>query len=197
MVAPTTTNMNASVAYSRDGSYPGGASCSTASDSAKRFMTALPNGVYAQLAPHPINRGARGVVHLDHLRPVPGEPFLRPFPRRVDAHLRAVRERATRVIEDVDGSHGEPRVALGINVVERHPPRLLRVAYVHFLVDDHEHLGERHEPLPPHGVHHLVRLPGILLVDRYEHEVVEDPLCRHVIVDDLGDRQLEQRQEDA
>ena len=91
----------------------------------------------------------------------------------------------------------ESRVALRIDVVERHPPRFLRVAHVHPMVDDDEHLGQRHQPLAPQRVHHLVRLPRILLLDRDEHQVVKDPFGRHVVVDDLGNRQLEQRKEDS
>ena len=46
-------------------------------------------------------------------------------------------------------------------------------------------------------VHHLVGLSRILLLDRDEDQVVKDPFRRHVIVDDFGNRQLEQRKKDA
>ena len=100
------------------------------------------------------------------------------------------------MIEHIHRPHREAHVALGVDVVERHPPRLFFILHVHFLVEHHQHLGERHQTLPPHRVHHLVRLTGILLVNRHEHEVMKYPLGRHVIIHDLGNRHLEERQED-
>src|SRR2546426_9381851 len=94
-------------------------------------------------------------------------------------------EAATRVVEDVDRPHREPHVALRIDVIQRHPPRLLGIPHVDVLVQHDDHLSERHEPLPPQPVHHLVGLPGILFVDAHEDEVVKDPLGRHVQVHEL------------
>src|SRR3989442_13077506 len=90
----------------------------------------------AKLTPHRIHPPLRLLVHHDLPRPLAREPLLLPFPRRVDSHLRAEGETAARVVEHVDRSHGEPHVALGIDVVQRHPPRLLGVAHVHVLVED-------------------------------------------------------------
>src|SRR4051794_24241292 len=119
--APTTTNMNASVAYRRDGSYaaPGSWNAAATSAAATGMVTRSPARPDAQLPPDAVNGRARRLVHLDHLRPVAGEPFLGPFACRVDPHLRAVRECPARVIEDVDRAHREPRIALGVDVVER------------------------------------------------------------------------------
>src|SRR5664279_1508263 len=91
-----------------------------------------------KLRPHPIHLRLRPRVHLDHRRPLPAESLLRPLLRRIDAHLRPVRERPARVIQYIHRPHREARVAFRIDVVERHPPRLARIAHVHPLVDDHQ-----------------------------------------------------------
>jgi hypothetical protein len=101
------------------------------------------------------------------------------------------------VVEHIDRTHREPRVTLRIDVVERDPPCLLWVADVDVFVDDDDELRERHEPLAPERVHHLVGVSRILLVDRHEYEVVEDSLGRHVIVDDFRDGELQQRKKDS
>ena len=101
------------------------------------------------------------------------------------------------MIEHINGPHGEPDVALRVHVIERHPPRFHGIAHVDLLVDHHEHLRERHQPLPPQRVHDLVRVSRIFLVDGHEHEVMKPALGRHVVVDDFGRGELEQRQEDA
>src|SRR5882762_1761122 len=111
--------------------------------------------VNAELLPHRVDGPLRPLVHDDLVRPFAREPLFLPLARRVDPHLRAEREAAARVIEHVDRPHGEPHVALRIDVVQRHPPRLLGVAHVDVLVQHDDHLGERHEPLPPQPVHHL------------------------------------------
>src|SRR2546422_7477314 len=150
----------------------------------------------AKLPPHRVHLLLRLWIHHDPVRPLAREPFFLPFASGVDAHLRAEGEGAAGVVEHVDRPQGEPHVALGVDVVERHPPRLPRVLNVHILIEHDDHLGERHQPLPPETVHDLVRLTGILLVDAHEDEVVKDPRRRHVDVHDFGDRELEERQED-
>src|SRR2546430_14499229 len=77
-----------------------------------------------QLPPHGIDFLSRGLVHHDLVRPLPREPLFLPFPGGVDPHPRAEGERAARVVEHVDRPHREAYVALGIDVVQRHPPRL-------------------------------------------------------------------------
>src|SRR5881392_285270 len=132
-----------------------------------------PSKFNPQLLPHRVDLLLRLRVHDDPVRPFPREPFFIPLARRIDPHFGAEREAAARVIEDVDRPHREPHVALGVDVIQRHPPRLLGIAHVHVLVQHDDHLGERHQPLPPQPVHDLVGLPGILLVDAHEHEVVK------------------------
>src|SRR5437867_9037234 len=83
-----------------------------------------------ELLPHVVHPPLRLLIHHDLPRPLAREPLLLPFPRRVDSHLRAEGETAARVVEHVDRSHGEPHVALGIDVVQRHPPRLDRKSVV-------------------------------------------------------------------
>src|SRR2546425_22222 len=150
----------------------------------------------AKLPPHRVHLLLRLWIHHDPVRPLAREPFFLPLASGVDSHLRAEGEGAARVVEHVDRPQGEPHVALGVDVVERHPPRLPRVLNVQILIEHDDHLGERHQPLPPETVHDLVRLTGILLVDAHEDEVVKDPRRRHVDVHDFGDRELEERQED-
>src|SRR5438093_8225440 len=131
-----------------------------------------PSQFNPQLLPHRVDLPLRLRVHDDPVRPFPREPFFLPLARRIDPHFGAEREAAARVIEDVDRPHREPHVALGVDVIQRHPPRLLGIAHVHVLVQHDDHLGERHQPLPPQPVHDLLGLPGLLLVDANEHEVV-------------------------
>src|SRR3989442_8389481 len=104
--------------------------------------------VNPQLLPHRVDSFLGRLVHHDLVRPLARETLLFPFARRVDSHLGAEREPAARVVQHVDRPHREPHVALGVDVVQRHPPRLLGVAHVHVLVEHHDHLGERHQPLP-------------------------------------------------
>src|SRR5450755_1181105 len=98
--------------------------------------SSFPHLAEPQLRPHRIHLRLRPRIHLDHRRPLPAEPLLRPLLRRVDSHLRSVRKGAARMIEHIHRPHRKARVALRIDVVERHPPRLARIAHVHPLVDD-------------------------------------------------------------
>src|SRR6266545_6337064 len=157
----------------------------TSNESPENVWPSRRSELNAELLPHRIDASLRLLVHHDLVRPLAREAFFLPFARRVDPHLRAEREAAARVVEHVDRPHREAHVALGIDVVQRDPPGLLGIAHVDVLVQHHDHLGERHQPLPPQPVHHLVRLAGILLVDAHEHEVVEDPRGGHVDVHDL------------
>src|SRR5205823_3088566 len=93
-------------------------------------------------------------IHDDSIRPLAREALFLPFAGRVDPHLGPERECPARVIEHVDRPHGEAHVALGVDVVQRHPPRLLRVPHVHIPVEHDDHLGQRHQPLAPQSVHH-------------------------------------------
>src|SRR5437899_9867388 len=139
-----------------------------------------PSELNPQLLPHRIHFLLRLRVHHDPVGPLAREALLFPLARGVDPHLRAERERPARVVEHVDRPQREPHVALGIDVVQRHPPRFLRIPHVHVSIEHHDALGERHEPLAPQAVHHLVRLAGILLVDAHEHEIVKDPRRGHL-----------------
>src|SRR5207302_5837358 len=120
-----------------------------------------------QLLPHRVHAPLGLDVHHDPVRPVAREAFFLPLARRVDPHFRPEGEPPTRVIEHVDRARGEAYVALGVDMVQRDPPRLMRILYVHVLVEHDDHLGQRHQPLAPQAVHHLVRLPGVLLVDAH------------------------------
>ena len=70
------------------------------------------------------------------------------------------------------------------------------VADVHVPVDHDDRLREHHLPGPPDRVHGLAGVAGIALVDRDDHEVVEDALDRQVHVHDLGDRLLHEREKE-
>src|SRR5713101_3866520 len=105
--------------------------------------------VNSEVLPHLVDTLLRLRIHDDLARPFAGEPLFFPLARRVDPHFRAEREAAARVVEDVDRPHREPHVALRVDVIQRHPPRLLGIAHVDVLVQHDDHLGERHEPLPP------------------------------------------------
>ena len=88
-------------------------------------------------------------------------------------------------------------VARRVDVRAGDPGHLGLVLHVHVLVDDDDALGEHELPEPPERAHDLPRVPGIALVDRDEHDVVEDAGRRKVHVDDLRQRLSDERQEDA
>src|SRR6059036_2224376 len=106
------------------------ASSSRAASPAKPRPSHLRNRLKlnAELLPHHSHLCLRSIVHHDLVRPLAREAFFVPLPRRVDAHLRAVREPAAGVIEHVDRPHREANVALGVDMIERDPPGLLRFA---------------------------------------------------------------------
>ena len=124
-------------------------------------------------------------------------PFGRPFPRRVDAHLAAVRRQIRGIVQIVDRPLGHLDVAQRIDVGADDPRHLAEVVHVDVLVDDDDRLREHQLTEAPERVHDLARVPGIALVDRHDHEVVEDALGRKVHVDDLGQRLADHRQENA
>src|SRR2546425_12546288 len=103
----------------------------------------------AKLPPHRVDPLLGRLVHHDPVRPLAGESLFLPLAGRVDPHLRAERESAARVVEHVNRAHGEPHVPLRVDVVQRHPPRLPGVLHVHVLLEHDDHLGERHQALPP------------------------------------------------
>ena len=65
------------------------------------------------------------------------------------------------------------------------------------MIDDDQDLGQGHEPLSPERVHDLIRLSRIVLLDRDEYEIVKDALGGHVVIHDLGNRQLEKWEKDS
>src|SRR5438094_4011919 len=102
-----------------------------------------PSELNPQLLPHGVDSLLGLGIHDDLVRPLAREAFLLPLARGVDAHLRSEGEAATRVLEHVDRTHGEPHVALGVDVVQRHPPCFSLVLHVHVLVEVHDYFGAR------------------------------------------------------
>src|SRR6202165_4609661 len=131
-----------------------------------------PSELNPQLPPHRVDACLGFRIHHDLVGPLAREAFLLPLPRGIDPHLGPVREAPARMVEHVSRSHRQPRVAFGVDVVQAHPPRFLRISHVDVFVHHHDHLGQRHQPLPPQAVHHFVRLTRVLFVDAHEHEVV-------------------------
>src|SRR2546421_8241247 len=84
-----------------------------------------PSELNPQLLPHRIDAPLGLRVHHDSIRPLAREAFLFPFAGRVDPHLGPERESPARVIKHVDRPQAEAHVAVGADVVQRHPPRLL------------------------------------------------------------------------
>src|SRR5580704_12915771 len=69
--------------------------------------------------------------------------------------------------------------------------------HVDIFVDYQYALSEHRLAERPDGVHHFTRLTRVGFANRDNHEVVKDAFDGKVYIDDLGDRQLHQRQEDA
>ena len=75
------------------------------------------------------------------------------------------------------------------------PGDLAHVVHVHVFVDDDDGFREHQLAEAPERAHDLPGVAGIALVDRDDHEIVEDALGRKVHVDDLRDRLADHRQE--
>src|SRR5712691_4831697 len=101
------------------------------------------------------------------------------------------------MVERIDRTKGELNVAFGIDVIEDLECDVGDVLRVDVLVHHDDALGEHRLPQRPDGVHHFPRLPRVRLLDRDQHQVVEDAFDWQVYVHDLGDGELHQRQEDA
>src|SRR5262245_44098836 len=144
------------------------------------------------LPPAPLDEGAHLRAHPHLVGPGAREPLRRPLPRGVDPDLRAEVREARGVVEGLDRAEDELEVALRVDVVERLPGDLARVLDVRVGVEDDDDLREHRLPEPPDPVHHLAGVAGEALLDRDEHQVVEDPLPRHVDVDDLGELLLQE-----
>jgi hypothetical protein len=95
--------------------------------------------------------------------PVPREALLGPLARGIDAHLAAVGERAAGMIEHVHRPHREAHVALGVDVVERHPPRLLRLRTFTSLSTTTSTLASDISPCPHSAFITLYACPGYFL----------------------------------
>src|SRR5260370_17122715 len=120
-----------------------------ARDSPPNVCPSRAGEVNPELLPHRVHPTLGRLVHDDPVGPLAGEPLLLPLAGRVDSHLRAEREPTARVIQHVDRAHREPHVAFGIDMVQRHPPRLLRVLHVHAPLHHTSHFAPPHQPLPP------------------------------------------------
>ncbi len=96
----------------------------------------------------------------------------------------------------VDRALDDGQVAGVVGVAERPPGDLVQVVHVAVRVDDHDQLGQRHHVGAPDGVHHLLRVLGVLLVDRDDRAVVEAARLGQVVVHDVRDDDLQQRQEE-
>src|SRR5271166_2093863 len=83
------------------------------------------------------------------------EPFLFPFARGVDSHLRPVIRQAAGVVERIHRPQHELNVALRIDVVQRLPRHFAHVLHVDVLIHHHDALAEHRLPESPDGVHHL------------------------------------------
>ena len=129
------------------------------------------------------------------LRPL-APALLDPLAGGVDADLAAEGEVGGGVVEHVDRAVGQDQVAPHVDVGEGAPGRLADVLHVHVLVEDHQRLGLGHLAGAPQAVDHLLGLARVLLLDGDQAEVVEDPLHRHAVVDDLRGDHLQERQEE-
>src|SRR2546422_306151 len=131
----------------------------------------------AKLPPHRVHLLLRLWIHHDPVRPLAREPFFLPFASGVDAHLRAEGEGAAGVVEHVDRPQGEPHVALGVDVVERHPPRLPRVLNVHILIE-HDDRSEEHTSELQSRLHLVCRLLLEKKKKRPEIQSRSNNICR-------------------
>jgi hypothetical protein len=124
------------------------------------------------------------------------EALARELFRRVDADVRPEARLPRGVIELVDRAERELEVALRVDVVERLPGDFRRIVDVAAGVHDDDHLREHHLAGSPDGVHDLPRLPRITLVDRDDHQVVEDAFDGERHVHDVGNRLSNEREEE-
>src|SRR5262249_16322969 len=115
---------------------------------------------------------------------------------RVDAQLATVTVSKRGVIQVVHRTFENDEITTRIDVAGGPPRHFREIVDVYVLADDHDRLGEHHEPHAPQGLHDLARLTGIPLADRNDDHVVKHAFGRHVHVHELGQHELHDRQED-
>src|SRR5688500_19432426 len=73
-------------------------------------------------------------VHDDGLGPLPFKTFATPFSRSINTKLRAVAQSRRRVIENVDRSFDEYRVAFGVDMIAGDPHHLGKIVHVYVMI---------------------------------------------------------------
>ncbi len=101
------------------------------------------------------------------------------------------------MIQRLHRPQDELDISLGVDVVQHLPGDLREVPDVHVPIHHHDHLGEHGLSRPPDGVHHLPGMARVLLIDGHDHQIMEDPLERHVEVHHLGELFFHQGEEEA
>ena len=101
------------------------------------------------------------------------------------------------MVEVVHRPVEDHEVPLGIDVAGGAPGDLREIVDVHVRADDDDRLRQHHEAHAPERRHHLARVARVALLDRHDHEVLEDTLGRHVDVDDLGQQEPDDGHEQA
>ncbi len=116
--------------------------------------------------------------------------------RRVDPELAAVELASGCMIEMVERTLRDQDVALRVDVRRDAEEHVRVVVDVHIRVDHDDRLRQREHPEPPQRVHDLLRMARKRLADGDDDAVVESARDRQVVVDDLGKRHADGRQED-
>src|SRR2546430_5197299 len=153
---------------------------------ATRFRGRSPSSSEAVVLPAPGDELTDLVRHHDLLGPGLHDVVERALLGRVDPELAAESVAERGVIEVVHRALEHHEVALRVDVAGGAPGDLREIVDVHAVADDDDRLRQHHEPHAPERRHDLARVTGIALLDRDDHEVVEDALGRHVDVDDFG-----------
>ena len=101
------------------------------------------------------------------------------------------------MVEDVQGAVDEGDVAFGIDVGGDVEHDVVDGMDIDVFIDDDDHFGPGHLAGAPDGGHDFAGVVGVFLLDLDEGAGVEDAEHGKVVVDDVGDEDLQEREEDA
>src|SRR5579863_85270 len=153
--------------------------------------------LFCQCLPFAVDQDLCLGIHDNFIGPRAREALAGPLARGIDAHFRPEVWQPAGMVERIDRTEGELDVALRIDVVEDLQCHIGQILHVNIFIHDDDALREHGLSERPDGIHHFARLTGVRLLDRDDHQVMEDAFDRQIDVDQLRDGQLHQRQENT
>src|SRR5579872_1079758 len=99
------------------------------------------------------------------------------------------------MVERIDRSKSELDVPLRVDMIKDFERHVGEILHINIFVNDNDAFRERSLSERPDRVHYLTRLAWVRLLDRNDHQVVENALNGQVYVDQFRDGELHHRQE--